>query len=433
MKYLFFVALLSPVHAKADQWSYYERRSLSADAMQYFGVTSDHDQGEKERGFTIEAPRLQGRLNLTGDCGNLDIKASFKSIYSEVNRLFTDLRAAAIGSAKSIGQAAPMLALCYFSPTGCSIAKNLQLYASYSAKLRFDQCQAINRFTDKRASIYHEEQSNCVRSRMAATGDLTEAVEGCKSKADQVASWLDGQTHSGGSSNDLVKSSAEWAGLNAKDTNLMQALLGGIEYQVHGQSRIHYGGYHPLTPGLLFDYYTKAAYRKLCLPGGTLSKFRSGKDPELEDSEYFYSQGKQLINRRLLEALARLPFGEQEAACDRLASAMSLTKFVDEMEDKFNKLYVMAQNPYLPESERERLEGKTKKLVDFTMAVVKVKNLRQETLNNVRSQILSRAGVASEHDAARVEKLGAAKQNVDTSFNQCDDFTVCGGAHVRRR
>jgi hypothetical protein len=127
-----------------------------------------------------------------------------------------------------------------------------------------------------------------------------------------------------------------------------------------------------------------------------------------------------------MEALARLPIGEREAACDRLASSMSLTKFIDEMEERFDQLYVMSQNPNLPDEQRDKLEQKTRKLIDHTLAVLKIKNLRQENLNTVRSKIISEAGKVSAHEGIRASNISTPSK-IETPFNDCDDFTICGG------
>ncbi|MBI2601899.1 MAG: hypothetical protein HYW48_02485 [Deltaproteobacteria bacterium] len=407
----------------AEEWSYKNRRSLSSDAMNYFGVTEDLSRKEKE---AFRLYNFSANISLLGDCGNLDFRASFKSIYAEANRLFSDLKEAAIGSIGSISRAAPMLALCYFSPTACSIAKNLQLYSSYSAKLKFDQCQAINKYISNQSGAYKEQQASCLRQKMQETGNITVAVESCKSSADRLASWLDGSSYTNISTNQLVKTSAKWAGISDDEANLLSALVGGIEYESRGTTRVNFGGYSPTTPGRLFDYYAKAAFRRLCGDKGLLQAWEKGKRSAIDETEYFQSKGRLLLDDNLMNALARLSFGEREAACDRLANSMSLTKFIDEMEERFDQLYVMSQNPHLPDEQREHLERKTSKLVDHTLAVLKIKNLRQENLNAVRSRILSESAKVSEREGQRAADLSKPSKLLAPTA-ECDDFTNCGG------
>ena len=423
MKNLILISLSFAPMLHAGEWSYENRRSLSSDAMSYFGVTQNNVGKDKE---SFRLYNFGANISLLGDCGNLDFRASFKSIYAEANRLFGDLKEAAIGSIDSIARAAPMLGLCYFSPTACSIAKNLQLYSSYTAKLKFDQCQAINKYISNQAGAYKEQQANCLRKKMAENGNITVAVESCKSSADKLASWLDGSSYTNTSTNQLIKTSAKWAGVSDRNADLLGALVGGVEYESHGTMRVNFGGYSPLTPGRLYDFYTKAAYRKLCGEKGLLRKWETGKKTGLDDSDYFQSKGKNLLDNRLMDALARLPIGEREAACDRLANSMSLTKFIDEMEERFDQLYVMSQNPNLPDEQRERLEQKTKKLVEHTLAVLKIKNLRQESLNSVRSKIVLEADKVSTREGKRATDLSAPNK-IETPFTDCDDFTICGG------
>jgi hypothetical protein len=391
--------------------------------MNYFGVTQNNAEKEQKN---FKLYNFGANISLTGDCGNLDMKASFKSIYTEINRLFGDLKEAAIGSVDSIVKAAPMLGLCYFSPTACSIAKNLQLYSNYAAKLKFDQCQSINKYISNQAGAYKEQQADCMRKEMRKSGNITKAVESCKSSADKLASWLDGSSTTTVSTNHLVKSSAKWAGISEKNANLLAALVGGVEFESKGKMTVNFGGYSPVTPGRLFDSYTKVAYKRLCGEKGLLRRWESGKKSGLGDTDYFQSKGKNLLDNRLMDALARLPEGEREAACDRLASSMSLTKFIDEMEERFDQLYVMSQNPNLPDEQRERLEQKTRKLIDHTLAVLKIKNLKQENLNTVRSRIMSEASKVSEHEGVRASNISTPSK-IETPFTECEDFTICGG------
>lgn len=423
MKKLVLLILLSS--DAFGSYSYQHRRSLSADAIRYFGMTEDNSAEDRAQ---VIYQRMEAKFELLGDCGNLDMRASFKSIYSSFNQLFSDLKSAAIGSAQSVGRAAPMLALCYFSPTACSIAKNLKLYASYATKLKFDQCQAINRYIDQRASVYREEQSNCVRQAMNRTGDVQKSVDQCKNFADKMTSWVNGSTQTRGSSNQLIRDSAKWAGIkDENDIGLMQALLGGVEYYHSGRTSANFGGRKPLTPNKLLRTYTHAAYKKLCGRRGVLIQWEAHRtgDRQLADTEYFSSRGQPLINQQLMDSLARLPQGEQEAACNRLATSLSLTKFIDTMEDKFDKIHVMLQNPHLPESERHRLESKADRLAQETISVVRLTNLRRETLNTVRANILDRATNISQEEANRAVVNSNATKPRNLPAERCDDFLTC--------
>ena len=222
-----------------------------------------------------------------------------------------------------------------------------------------------------------------------------------------------------------MQHSAKWAGFSEKDGNLLAALVGGVEFEQRGKMRVNFGNYSPVTPVRLYEIYTKSAYRKLCGDRGLLDRWLNRRHPDLDDSDYFQSKGKNLLSTQLMNALARLPDGEREAACDRLAGAMSLTKFIDEMEERFDQLYMMSQNPHLPDSERERLEQKTRKLIDHTFAVLRIKNLKQDSLNSVRSNIMSEAGKGSVREGQRGTVLSNPGK-VETPFNECEDFTICG-------
>lgn len=421
-----FVFMSTTIHSNslnAGEWSFSERKSLSAESMSRFGVTEDI---KNSRGKEINLLNYQARMILVGDCGNLDFRSSFRSLYSETRRLFSDLKDAALGGAHDIGRAAPMLALCYFSPTACSIAKNLQLYSSYTAKLKFDQCQAINSYISDRSNVYKEAQSDCLRKHMAQTNNISEAVEACKNSADRMISWVNGNRVSDWSSNDVVKSSAAWARLSQRDTQLMQALLGGLEYHKQGYTRVSFGGHLPLTPGKLFDIYSKAAFKKLCV-NGALKYYQSSGELRARDAQYFTSKAKPLLDIHTLQALSKLPIGTQKAACQQLSQAMSLSKFIDEMNDKFDQLYIMTQNPHLPEEAQARLEKKSKKLLDNTLAVLQIRDLRHNALDKVRSDILSEAGKVQNINYRRASSLAKSTRKIKTSFAECEDFQTCEG------
>jgi hypothetical protein len=256
---------------------------------------------------------------------------------------------------------------------------------------------------------------------MAKSGNVSQAVDSCKNSADKLLSWVDGSNKVKISSNAIVKESAQWAGISKDNANLLQAILGGVEYEASGRTRVDYGGYSPMTPGKLLDFYNRTAFQKLCGKTGILNKYEKERTLSQADLNYFSSKGRSLIDPEVIEALERLPISAREAACDRLASASSLSKFVDQMNEHFDQLYVMTQNPNMPSEAVEVLEKKTKKLVDHTLAIIQIRNLRRDSLNSVRSDILSYAEKTSTREKIRATDLSSSHKK--STSEDCDDFT----------
>src|SRR5690606_5357701 len=108
--------------------------------------------------------------------------------------------------------ASPMLALCYFSPSMCSVLRGAQANASVLSQMRLSQCALTEKYIDKRVDDFYAERQSCVQKHIEENGgDLETAMDACRNIWDvDLPDWAGG----GGKaeSNKLIESSATWAG-----------------------------------------------------------------------------------------------------------------------------------------------------------------------------------------------------------------------------
>jgi hypothetical protein len=156
-----------------------------------------------------------------------------------------------------------------------------------------------------------------------------------------------------------------------------------------------------------------------------LRRFEQGKELRNEDFDFFKSRGVFLLDEKTLDALANLPQGERDAACRKFASTMALTKFTDEINKRADQLYTMAQNPNLPDHAVQKLEEKTSRLLNHSMAVLRISRLREETLNQVRADVIASGEQSRKKQIERQIILTHGQNKPNLDFTDCEDFTIC--------
>jgi hypothetical protein len=88
--------------------------------------------GEQPRSTTL----WRGQANVRGNCMSFDFRGSMKEAFEKFPELFTTLALAVV-------KELPLLAICYFEPTECDLAKHLQSLFNAMIQAKFAQCQQI--------------------------------------------------------------------------------------------------------------------------------------------------------------------------------------------------------------------------------------------------------------------------------------------------
>ena len=380
---------------------------------------------------------LGAELGIGSDCGKVDFRSTLRSTLGNIldSKYFGDM-------GRDIVAGSPMLMACYFSPTWCAVLKHSQLSANFLSQMRLNQCQIIDKYTDSRVEDFERERQSCVREHIKNKGgDLESAMESCQNvwNADLV-NWAGSKNgkDSKVSTNELIESSAKWAGFNGEDArrslDLTKSIVGDTVVS-RGRIAVDYGPRgRPATPATHLEELQTRFQKTLChdlLPrvrAATGNTDRLTTEDELR--KLSGSGDPALLDRQTIEALAMMPRNEREIACRRLSNSMGLAVFAKDLQRSLDMLTAAAQNPNLPPNRRAEIEEKRRVLKESVDLTLSLGRERDGQLSQVEAQI-NEAG--DRHKAARAasavssdigeEQLQSAKFNL----MDCADGVMCGG------
>jgi len=214
LKYLFVLLVMvlnaSPLVGQSERYRHSSRLQPSDYLYGSYGEKND---------FFDQARNIDLGLDLSvgADCGRIDFRSTLRGALQNVldAKYFGDM-------GKNILAASPMLAICYFSPTWCSILKQSKLSANALTGMRLKQCGLIDKYIDGRVEDYYQERQRCVQRAIQANGGNAEtAMEQCKNGGLYTAdltNWAGDKYGSSSSKNELIGSSAKWAEFSGGDS-----------------------------------------------------------------------------------------------------------------------------------------------------------------------------------------------------------------------
>ena len=372
-------------------------------------------------------------IGVTSDCGRIDIRNTMQAALRNIldskylERLGHDIAAAS-----------PMLVSCYFSPTWCAILKNFQLQANMLAKLRLDQCRAIDRFVDGRVQDFHEERSKCVRDSINANnGNFEKAMDQCQNHAaTDFASWAgEGRKKV----NRMIESTAEWAGFTGEEAkrvvDLTKAFIGDDIVQAGGISMDYGPKRIQFTPRTYLLDIKKAKYESLCqnlLPkvveggGPRANVYSLVSDRELQDIS---GSNNPVLDRQTLMSLAYLPYQRRKLACRKLSEALALGAFTDDMAKTLDFISSkIGTNPHIPPKNKTENDLKRRAFKDQIELTLSIENQKMTPLNQVLYQI-NKEGAEYRKTLSKRELFNHqdthANRRVDHLFFDCGDGIGC--------
>jgi hypothetical protein len=129
--------------------------NLNPEVRRRFGYVMGN--GQLNRSFTVV--QIGTGLNKNG-CSAGDLFGELNSMLNLQNAA-NGLEALVVGLVSE----APLLLICYYSPTICSYVKHARNMMNAGARIRAGQCEAVNKFVDKRSKdFYHERLDACMQS-----------------------------------------------------------------------------------------------------------------------------------------------------------------------------------------------------------------------------------------------------------------------------
>jgi hypothetical protein len=372
-------------------------------------------------------------LGIGSDCGNMDIRSSLKgSLENILNKDYFDQ----VG--RDIIGAAPMLTVCYMSPTWCSILKSSRLEANLVTGTRLDQCKIIDSYADSRVQDFQAERQGCVRKKLLENGgNVDAATDACRGSlsASRLTSWSgDGEKVS---ENSLFDASAKWAGFTDKDErstlNYLKATVGDTVV-AQGRVSVRFGdGGAVSSPRHFLEVTSQDIEKKLC--SGLVRRVSENPSQPLvyqvSDAELdALSLGTPIhaIDRRTIRSLSLLPPARRDQACAALARKLAVAIVAYQSNKGMEMMTTLLQNPHLLDHRKAELGRKREEFKDEVQAALAAENADQaplrETLRYVNQE-------GQEQESAQIGRtLGEGAQAFKKSqalsaLNDCSDRIFC--------
>ena len=377
---------------------------------------------------------IGGSINWGSSCGKMNMSANLQSTLDGIlgkNSLFkspTELLT-------QIGPRAPMLLLCYLSPTMCNIMKHGQISAQMATQTRLDQCSLIDRYIDSRSQQADESYQACVRSNLKSKS-IDDAIDDCQKSGETNYSLWGGSRQRG--NNRLIGSSADWAGFSQsvegeKSVNLLKDLVGDVA-AIDGDIHIEYGSRgKPLSPRLYLGSIQKASFDKLCrdFVGRVVSEPRRSTESLVslkEIKDLAPMSPEPVVDWQTLRSLAAMAPNQRAYACKRLSDQIALTQFTYDMNRSLDMLTTMAQNPNLPDARKRDIEAKRQALKESIEMTLALRNESNQGLSQVLSQINSQGESLRQQafqNEVKSDESASRNQSLREVFFDCSDGTMC--------
>lgn len=382
---------------------------------------------------------LNVRLGVNSDCGNINFQATLQSTMDQI------LNTGFLGDfAKRMTDAAPMLGICYLSPTLCSILKHSQLSANLVSQLRLNQCALIDKYVDSRVDDYYQERQSCMHKAIRNNGgNMNAAMESCGGSGAanlDLSNWAGSRFGDKVTTNKLLDSSAQWAGFRddgnpRSPLNLAKALVGDTVLS-QGSISVEYGPRRtPITPRTYLQSIEKTTYDQLC--GTILSKMNNASSSSPVEQTVTDADLKALnpgsdqilIDRQTLRSLSYMNPKQKIWACRKLSDATAMTIFSTDVNRSLDMLTTLSQNPNLPAQRKLEIETKRKALKEQIEMTISLQKQRNEPINQVLSQIQDegdRLQSEAVSDDLDLDMNTQRNRRDEVNLTDCSDWVMCG-------
>lgn len=378
-------------------------------------------------------------LGIGSDCGRVDFT---NTLQATLKNILDSKYFGSIGS--DILAGSPMLLACYFSPTWCAILKHSQINANFMSQMRLNQCSLMDKYTDSRVQDYYEGRQACVHKEIEKNGgNIEAAMQNCNTGRvwdSGLANWAGSKYGDTADTNELIGSSAKWAGFGTNNDSsgsdlvkLTQSLVGDVSLN-HGTVSVDWGGKAVgITPRLHLAGIMRDVQDKLCTdlmqkidaagPSQTIQVIQAA------DMKSITGTGEEtILDRQTIRNLAVMPYRTRALYCQKLANSIAATRFSDDMNRSLDVLSVASQNPNLPDSRKQQIQEKREWLRQSVDATIQLQQQRNAPLNQVVAQI-NQEGDAIHQDLSieRLHQESDRNQSMSShsNFFDCADGVLC--------
>lgn len=428
--YILAMCLLGP-YARAD-FSY--RNSTRVDGMGLRNL-SDPKPTYLDRYKVID---LSANVEVGSSCGEMNVATNLQA---NLKDLLNDDFFNGVGN--QIQSAGGMLALCYLSPSYCSLAKHMRLSSHFLSQLNLDSCSMIDKYVDSRVADYDMSKQQCVRKQMSENGrDVKAALEACGrgQQLDKLEDWAGGK---GGpvKANALIGSTAKWAGLTGGDSDRIVKMTkafvgdtvvanGGIQVEFGEKSRL-------TTPREYISQESTVVAEKLNDLIDELNRDdnKVSFDPSTKRKigEIFESSLTQDVAFDTVRKLAYLPTRARREAVQRLAQSVAANNVAQDAEKSLEVLALATRNPNLPPHRQQEAMALRQQLKDSLDVTLDMRKSGGEQLREVLNSIQNEGSYYESGIVRRNFESQASKHNqgrLKNMFFDCSDSTFCDSGGI---
>lgn len=372
-----------------------------------------------------------------GSCGAIDIRSSLDTTLKRyINQeMIKNMGMQILGSA-------PMLSLCYMSPSACSQLKHLEKQSAQLVNTRIDQCGIIEKHIDKRASASRQMHSDCVQSKLSRNGgDLEDAINSCtKRTKGKLPDWDgDGKENSRVA---LINDSKKWANIKSKKAveaiEFAKKIVGDEIYESSGEYKVDFEE----TPQSIYSHRANLKseiFKKLLnlVYQIKTSRYQSSiyrvTDNDLQEINSLLFNRK--LTRGIIEDLSYIPDNKVELKLASFSEKLSNESILNKIDYAILHFPVLSANPNLGNEQRRSLIDKTTLLVQMKKSLTFKSSESFNRQNNYESTF----DEIEQNKAQSIRKAlsrGFGKENsisVENTLNDCADRVFCKNQVSRRR
>jgi len=252
----------------------------------------------------------------TGKGCGIDFAAEFKALF-DVNALESYFK----GLASSAISAAPLVLMCYVSPTLCDAYKHFKSMASGLLQARAAECQAVEAAAlDYGSRMAKKRELQCIEEKTAAGVSRYVAQDDCRAVG---STELVGFDFGKVSDINIVDDGLKQVGADDDTQRFAKAILGDVGFRGNSSGRRH--EFKKLQPegleqewGRLYQDYGQQLT-------ALVDQVKTGATPTVEDLQKVSAPGVP-VTRSLLQQLSLMNPAGRGIAVQRIASALTLAR-----------------------------------------------------------------------------------------------------------
>jgi hypothetical protein len=442
--FLFLICTVStPLVVQAEDYVGEKRTYSSADVLALLGKKKKFSAPEP---FKL-GPEMSAKVNTSLQCGRLRFNYDMKSMIDKLKDFPEQLKKYVGNSGTAAMNAAPMLVLCYMSPTVCAELKNLNMRLDLDLKMMTDVCSAMDNYIGSQAEKGSKESKDrannkCVNDQQERGVTLQQALDHCNRNpppalnVDIAKGWIQDTVISGPQKvldSLLLASSQKTVGaVGEENYKFLAAVLGETKIQANGKILPMFPA-HVFVPSTLAGKMFQAAVDTTCNHQNLQAAIAGTFVPNSPDPEINFFQRRLFhvindnIDKRDHNNLFDLDPPDQELMCNALGRAVGRVAILQTAADGESMAVIALQNPALPEDLRKMYESRVSQV--FPAIREQAQTQPTKPIDELLKLLNKMSKLQREQRRLTAGTLSQGQMDLDTLYSQsiedCDSDYTC--------